>query len=435
MIRALPLFFLLVAAACATPSWMGGAKPIKRAPGERLTVILTQPSLVADEAVAGTSIEVPDQLGNEQWLDRNHAMLAGHIGLTGLENAQSARIGEGNDFSRNSAPSPVVADGLIYAMDAAGAVSAHRVADIGDVRWVSEAGMVDDVSDVMGGGIAVQGGVLYAATGYGDLVAMDAQSGETKWKTRIGAPVRGAPAIDGKIVAVLTADNQTLAFDTAKGTPRWEHRGIGESAGYFASTSPVISEGILVAAYTSGEVFAIRAETGSVLWSDSVTSQVKTKASAIFSGIDADPIVQDGVVVVVSAGGVMQASALLNGRPLWQQKVGSHQTPWSAGNAVFVLSDTHDIAAILKRNGGIRWAKSMATDDGVRDTTPRLFGPILAGNAVLVLDGEGVLHMYRPQNGKKLSEYDLAGDVVTPPIIAGGGLFYVSKDARLHKYD
>lgn len=420
---------------CTVPSWMGGpGKKIHRAPGERLTVIVTQPSLKPDDSAQDTPIEIPDQLGNEQWLNRNEAMLTGHIGSTGVQKEQSATIGDGHDFSRTSAPSPVIAGGMVYAMDAAGVVSAHDISNIDKVRWTNSDGEVDDVDDVLGGGIAVREDVLYATTGYGQLVAMDANTGKTKWKISVGAPVRGAPAVAEGIVAVLTADNQTLAFAADTGTPRWEHRGIGESAGYFATTSPVISDGILVAAYTSGEIFAIRAETGSVLWSDSVVSQVKTRASAIFSGIDADPIVQDGVVVAVSAGGVMQASALLNGRPLWQQKVASHQTPWSAGNAVFVLSDTHDVAALLKRDGTVRWATPMATDDGKKDTTPPLYGPILAGNAIMVLDGEGTLHTFKPEDGKPLGTYELASGIVTPPVIVNGALYVVTQDATLHKY-
>jgi outer membrane protein assembly factor BamB len=426
----------LLLAACEIPSWAGGPKaPIKRAPGERLDVISAQPKLKPDEAAAQTPIEVPDQVGNEQWLTRNDAMLTRHIGLKGITSESSASIGDGNAFSRHSAPVPVIAAGLVYAMDAAGVISAHDMNDIDEVRWRNSSAEVEDVDDVLGGGMVVREGVLYASTGYGTLMAIDATTGKTRWKTSVGAPVRGAPAADDKIVVVLSADNQTLAFDAQKGTPRWEHRGIRESAGYFAATSPVISDGIVVAAYTSGELFAIRAETGSVLWSDTLTSPVRTRAAAVFSGIDADPIVQDGVVVVVSAGGIIQASALLNGRPLWQRKIGGHQTPWSAGNALYIITDTHDVAALLKRDGSVRWAKSLAQDDGRKDTTPPLYGPILAGNAIMVLSGDGVLHTFKPETGKALGEYELDSDVVTTPIIAHGAMYFVTKDAVLHKYE
>ena len=432
------LSILTLLGACDIPSWIeGGPKKIKRAKGERIDVILSQPQLKPDAQVQGETIEIPDQAPLTEWLSRNEAMLTPHIGLTGITQEASARIGEGNKFSRNEVPSPIVTSGMVIAMDAAGYVSAHDMKDISEVRWVNQAAVAEDIDDVLGGGLAEHNGVVFIATGYGNLAAIDAATGVTKWKISVGAPVRGAPAIaaEEKRILVLTADNQTLAFDIDTGAARWEHRGIRESAGYFSATSPVVSEGIVVAAYSSGEVFAIRAETGSVLWTDTLTSGVRTNASAVFSGIDADPIVQDGVVVVTSASGQMQASALLNGRPLWQQRIGAHMTPWSAGNALFVLSDTHDVAALFKRNGMVRWSESLTERDHInKDITPPLFGPILAGNAVMVISGAGELLTFRPQDGKRLGTYDVADELASAPVIADGALFAISKDATLHKY-
>lgn len=424
--------------ACEIPSWIeGGPKKIKRAKGERIDIILSQPRLAPDEEVEGDPIEVPDQAPLENWLSRNQAMdSTSHIGLTGLNEERSASIGEGNAFSRNDVPAPIVEDGMVLAMDAAGYVSAHD-ADSLDQKWVNSAAVAEDVDDMLGGGLATSEGLVYVATGYGNLAAMELKTGKTKWKISVGAPVRGAPAIapTEKRIIVLTADNQTLAFDLESGQPRWEHRGIRETAGYFSATSPVISEGIVIAAYSSGEVFAIRAETGSVLWTDALSSGVRTNASAVFSGIDADPIVQDGVVVVTSASGQMQASALINGRPLWQQRIGAHVTPWPAGNAIFVLTDTHDIAAIFKRHGKVRWSKSLKqTDHIMKDITPPLFGPILAGNAVLVITGTGELITFRPQDGQRLGTYEVAEELASQPVIARGGLYVISKDARLYRY-
>ncbi len=432
------LSILALLSACAIPSWIeGGPKKIKRVKGERIDVVLTPPQLTPDAEVAEQTVEIPDQAGLDSWTSRNEAMMTPHVGLTGLENEDTAEIGEGNEFSRSEVPAPIVVDGKVIAMDAAGYVSAHDVTDIGTVRWVSNAAVADDIEDVLGGGLGVSEGVVFVTTGYGNLAAIDLASGKTKWKISVGAPVRGAPAIAAaeKRVIVLTADNQTLAFDSETGASRWEHRGIRETAGYFSTTSPVVSEGIVIAAYSSGEVFAIRAETGSVLWTDTLSSGIRTNASAVFSGIDADPIVQDGVVVVTSASGQMQASALLNGRPLWQQRIGAHSTPWPAGNAIFVLSETHDVAALFKRNGLIRWASSLTQRDHInKDITPPLFGPILAGNAVMVVSGDGNLITFRPQDGKRLGTYELSDGLASAPVVAGGALFVIDKDATLHKY-
>lgn len=420
------------------PDWMGGTPlEVKRAPGERINVVASELGLKPDAAVQSETVEVPEQTNLEQWRTMNEAMLTQHIGLTGVTREQSATVGEGNDFVRSVASAPVVASGMVFAMDAAGVVSAHNESDITEIKWTDETGRPKKVSDVLGGGLAIADGVIYATNGSGNLRALNASDGAVKWSISTGAPVRGAPAVAGGLVVVLTADNQTLAFDIATGQPRWEHRGIRETAGYFSVTSPIISEGIVIAAYSSGELFALRLETGSPLWNDTLAGGVRTKAAAAFGGIDANPIVQDGVVVAASASGQMQASALLNGRPLWQQRIGVHATPWSAGNVLYVLSDTHDIAAVMKGSGAVRWATSlkvMDKTDPTKDKTPPLYGPILSANAILVIDGNGLLTSFKPTDGTLISTYELADGIVTNPVIANGAMYVLTKAGKLVKY-
>lgn len=428
-----------VLTACSElPDWMGGTPPdIVRAPGERINVVASELDLKADDVAQSIAVEVPEQTNLEQWRTMNDAMLTQHVGLTGVTREQTARVGDGNGFVRTVVSPPVVAAGMVFAMDAAGVVSAHSEGDISDIKWTNATGRPKRVNDVLGGGLAFAEGVLVATNGQGNLRALDATNGAVKWSISVGAPVRGAPAVEAGLVLVLTADNQTLAYDISNGQPRWSHRGLSETAGYFALTSPVISEGIVVAAYSSGELFALRLETGSVLWSDTLSGGVRTKAAAAFGGIDANPIVQDGVVVAASASGQMQASALLNGRPLWQQRIGVHATPWSAGNVLYVLSDTHDIAAIMKRDGTVRWATSMAVKDKkdpAKDNTPPLYGPILSANAILVMDGNGVLSSFKPTDGSLIGTFELEEGIVTNPVIANGALYVLTKAGKLVKY-
>jgi outer membrane protein assembly factor BamB len=103
-----------------------------------------------------------------------------------------------------------------------------------------------------------------------------------------------------------------------------------------------------------------------------------------------------------------------------------------------VLSDTHDIAALFKKDGSIRWAQSLAVSDprdATRDITPALYGPILAGNAVLVLDAKGMMTAFKPQDGAILGTYSLASGTVTAPLITNGALYIITRDARLHRYN
>lgn len=175
--------------ACSPPDWFTGAEPvIKRAPGERIDVVASEGGLKADAAVAEIPVEVPDQTNLEQWRSMNEAMLTAHIGLTGVTREQSATVGDGNGFSRSVVSAPVVAAGLVFAMDAAGVVSAHDESDITNVKWRNDTSVSDSTRDALGGGITYADGVIYATTGTGNLRAIDATNGTIKWAVAVGAP-------------------------------------------------------------------------------------------------------------------------------------------------------------------------------------------------------------------------------------------------------
>ncbi|MFN8972403.1 MAG: PQQ-binding-like beta-propeller repeat protein [Alphaproteobacteria bacterium] len=437
MRRSAVLLMLFFLAACSdVPAWMGGDPPeIKRVPGERYSVLAGETKLEADEGAKRLPVDLPEAATNAIWLSANQAMDSAPPSLPEtLERSDSATIGEGNDFTRGDAPAPIVAAGHVFAMDGVGFVSAHAQDDIDNRVWLSDAATESDEQDLLGGGLAYDAGSLYVATGYGRLVALDAKTGAKRWRTNVGAPVRGAPVAAGGMVVVLTADNQTLAFTAETGAPVWGHRGIRELAGFFSNTAPVVKDDLVIAAYSSGQIVALRLGTGDVIWSDSVGSPAKTSAASAFSGIDANPLVQDGVVYVVSAGGVMMANALINGRPLWGQRIAAHETPWAAGNVLFLLSSDHELAAVFKRDGMVRWAQSLKQMDRTRDVTPTLYGPVLAGGRLLVASAAGDLLQFSATEGTPLATIDIRSGAASAPVIAGGRLYLVTSDATLHTY-
>jgi outer membrane protein assembly factor BamB len=432
------LFFgslMLLLAGCDSISEIGAEEKPEKLEGTRYEVLVGVGQLTANEDVQDFPIDIPSPQKNSHWLNHQDGSEGGNLARKAHAKEFSATIGDGYNFDQGLAASPVVAAGKVFAIDGAGFISAHRVEDVSNTLWVNEDVSEKDTPNMLGGGLTVAGDTLYVGTGYGRIAAINTANGKTKWNVRLGAPVRGAPAASGETVLVITADNQTIALRAADGQPRWEHRGIRENAGFFSTTSPVIAEGLAIIAYSSGEVFALRLETGNPVWGDNVQGTNRTNASAAFAGVNADPVVQDGVVYIVSAAGGMTANALLNGRPLWQQEVAAHATPWAAGNTLYVLTAQHQLAALLKRDGSVRWVQSLGVrDEDNRDITPKLFAPILADGQVMVLDNAGALHRFRADTGKKLGALEVGEDAASSPVIARETLFFVRQNATLQAY-
>lgn len=439
---AFPLALLLLSSGCNyVPDWLGGGgTPEKKLEGNRFAVIAGEDAIVANKEAQEMPVFLPDPVQNAQWRTINDAMEAGSLAFAAARKADwdettSASVGEGEDFAQGMAPAPVIAGGKIFAMDASGAISAHDAKTLQTV-WENTRAVEAEEQLILGGGLHIMGETLYVSTGYGRLLAMDVGSGKTHWKATVGAPVRGAPAVAEGRVIVQTADNQTLAFDAGSGTPQWQHRGIRENAGYFSMISPVVSEGVVVSAYSSGELFGLRLETGTPIWADSLVVSNRTSAAASFSGINANPIVQEGVVYAGSSGGVMIANALLNGRGLWQNDLSTHTTPWSAGGLLFTLSANQELLAIVKRDGRVRWVQSLRDNSLPNYKTPvALFAPVLLGNTVVVLNAEGEAFRFDAGSGKPLPSVDTGVDAASAPIVANGALYVMDRHATLHRFE
>lgn len=427
----------LLLAACSAPGWLGGSKAEKPRPEDadkRLPVVAESVAIEKDPQASDIVADLPDQTKNESWLSVNDAMQDGHLGILGTEESASVTIGEGAAFMPGVVPAPVVAQHVLYAMDGVGAISAHPIKDIETRRWVSRVMVEEDEPELLGGGLTVEGDTLYATSGYGKMAAIAVKSGRKRWKISVGVPVRGAPRVKDGIVVVVTVDNQTIGFDAASGKTLWTHRGIRETASYLSSISPVIADGIVVVAHSSGELFGLRLESGIPLWSDTLINPERTRASDVFTGIDADPVVKDSIVYALSTSGVMGASALLNGRPLWQQKIDGYETPWVVGNMVYVLTSGHQLVGLHRGTGRVVWAEDLTQKEDGRDVTPPLFGPILAGNGVLVAQGDGQLRTFRPRDGKRLGTYDIADKAALAPMVVEGRILVLTQDARLVEY-
>lgn len=418
------------------PQELGGpAKAKPKLKGERYDVIVGTDALAVNPDTQGRPVDLPSPAKNPSWTNRAAVSSYPNLELTGFEHTASASIGDGDEFEQGLAPSPIVTENFVVAMDGSGVISAHDRRDISSVAWVNEDALEGDEPGILGGGLTIEGGVLYATTGYGNLLAIDHKTGKTLWKSKIGAPVRGAPDSLDPFVIVLTADNQTIAFDNKTGTPLWNHRGIKESSGYFSMTSPVIAEGLVFVAYSSGELFALRLETGRPVWADTVSSVNRTSALSGFSGINADPMVQDGVVYTVGATGGMIASAVLNGRPLWQQDIASIVTPWGSGNMLFAMTVRHELAGMFKRDGEVAFRVELGETDNLgRDTTPKIFAPIVLNGDICVLNEDGLLRCYDPATAKATRSEELESDIAAPPVVAGGALYLITSDGTLHQY-
>ena len=230
---------------------------------------------------------------------------------------------------------PLVADGKVYTLDAGGRVTAFSSASGAKVWAVSVTPENEKSKEGFGGGLAIDGGHLYAATGYGTVVSLDASNGSVLWTKRIGKPIRSSPTAAGGKIYFVPTDNVLYALGDADGQQLWTARGFTEAASLLSNVSPAVSGSIVIAPFPAGDVAAYEVGSGKAAWSDSLSRSTDTTAAGIL-GDPARPVIDHGVVFAVSHGGKMIAASESTGERLWTRNVGSTQMPWIAGDTVYV---------------------------------------------------------------------------------------------------
>jgi outer membrane protein assembly factor BamB len=437
------LLFLLILpgalAACSSmPSWMGGKEDEKpKLEGERKTALEIDTQLKVDDALKNSKPVLPPINANADWAQHSGVMGAASGNLAGgsFDKKSSATAGNGNDFSHTLVPRPVVAGGMVFVMDAAGVISAHDVANIENVKWKSNIVADKDEHDVIGGGFAFDSGVLYAISGQGQVAAINAASGKEIWHKDFSVPLRGSPRVSGDRVIITTIDSQAYALSAKNGDVLWDHRGINETATVMNSVSPTIAGDYALVPYPSGELFALSLRDGKELWSDTLL-QIKNPSSVTFTGIGGDPVVDGQVVFATSTNGITTAIDIASGKRLWQQQAASLNTPWLAGDELFLLTIDNTLIDMVKYTGKIRWAASLPSyEDQEKKQHPiSWYGPVLVSGKLLVTGSNGKMLEVSPVNGKILETKSIPGNVFTAPIIAGGRLYMVGQDATLYSF-
>lgn len=407
-------------------------------PGERISVIALQRTLQPDQRIADISVRLPRPYVNEDWPQAGghptHAMHHLTLGDTPSQ-AWGVSVGRGaGDLVRLTA-APIVAGNRVFILDSEGSVAAHRV-DNGQRVWRYNIVPEDEDRGAIGGGLGYDGGILYVATGYGEAIAMLAESGAEIWRRNIGVPLRGAPTVVNGRLFTVTNDNQLYALNIEDGGVAWTHIGIAEDAGIIGAASPAVGSGVVVAPYSSGELIALRVENGRLLWADSLTRTRRATPLAELNDINGSPVIDRDIVIAVGHAGGMVAIDLRSGTRLWDQEIASLQTPWVAGDFVFVVTTEAQIVCLVRNTGRIRWVRQLPRyeDEERRREAIEWSGPVLASDRLIVVSSRGDGIAVSPYSGDILGQLELPDGASLAPIVAGGTIYVLTDDGDLLAY-
>ncbi len=414
-------------------------------PGKRIPVLPAQEKSVGELAEAGAPITLPAPRLNEAWAqpggEPNNA--PGNLALTGnnLTQAWSASAGRGTSKVGRVSASPIVYDGRVFALDSEGVVSAFSMSG-GSSLWRASLAPTTDktgpgfkaiTENIMnltaedgggyGGGVAADNGRVFAASGFGTVIALDPANGNRIWEKAIGVPIRAAPTVTRERVFVLTIEGKLYCLSAVDGTELWVVRGLPQAASLGLNASPAVDGDVVVVPYASGDLVALRLADGSGLWSESLSRSRTTSQLASMSDA-ARPAVENGTVFAVGHGGRMVATVATTGERLWSLSIPGTQPPYVAGDSVFVVDTSGQLMALHKRDGKVQWTTKLP---GSNTWT----GPVLANGILWLASKEGQLTGVEATTGRVTGQMSIGDPVYIPPIVAQGKMFVLTDKAKL----
>ncbi|MBO42901.1 MAG: pyrrolo-quinoline quinone [Rhodospirillaceae bacterium] len=423
---------------CDTIDDIIGKKKKPPLPGERIPVMLHERDSTPDPMVSGLRVMLPPPTKNRDWPQSggssSHAM---HHLKTGKNIAAvwTVDIGAGANDERRLLASPIIVGDRIFVVDAKFVVTAFNVGS-GQQVWRFRPKIPDEDDEAFGGGLASYDGRVFLSTGYGRAYAISGSTGKLIWEKKLAGPMRAPPAVANGRVYFITIDNQLIAMNTISGKRLWSHAGLAESAGLLGGSAPAIDGTTVVVPYSSGEVFAMRAENGRVVWSDALSPVRRAGALSTLAHVRGSPVIDRGVVYAVSHSGRLVAIDRRNGARIWERGIGGVETPWIAGNFLYLLSNESEIYCLTRRGGRIRWVRPLPKFEDPKDKEGPIkwSGPILVSDRLVITGSHGVALSISPYTGEPLGRVKLPDKISIPPVVAGESLYFLTDEAELIAY-
>jgi len=427
--------------------------------GERLSILALDRELEADPRIEDVDILLPKPYVNADWPQpggyADHAMY--HLALA--ENPEKIWSGDGGKGAGKNTrilAEPIVAEGKVFVLDAQAGVSALDVQKGGRLwRTVLKAegktnfgfslwppslpllqGDVERAEASFGGGIAYEAGRIFVTSAYGFIAALDAKDGREIWRRDVKVPIRSAPTANGGRVFATTQDNELYALSTEDGRELWTYQGLVESAGILGSAAPAVAGDTIVAPFTSGELVALRVENGRTAWTDTLIKSNQLTPISELNDIAGRPVIDRGRVFAISHSGNIVSIDLRTGERIWTRVIAGVQTPWVAGDYIYLLTLEGEITALSRRDGRVRWVTQLRRYKDQKDGEGRVewSGPVLAGDRLIAVSSMGQLISVSPYTGEALGYITIPDGTFVPPVVANETLYILTREAQLLAY-
>lgn len=269
------------------------------------------------------------------------------------------------------------------------------------------------------GGVGIGGGRVFVGTENSSVIALDQDTGELLWETDVTSEVLSAPAANNRYVVVEAIDGKLTGHDAATGEQLWIYENTVPALTLRGTSSPLILENFVLAAFGNGTVVSLALDNGTLRWEERVAVPTGTSEIDRMVDIDGDLFVTDnGLLLVPSYQGYLAAIDVVTGQTRWRIQESSANGASSGFGNIYIADERGHVKAYRVGEDNLVWNNEQLD---LRNLT----APSSFSNYVAVGDFEGYLHLLSQVDGRFVGRTRVDSDGIRAPIQSRGNTLYV----------
>jgi len=310
---------------------------------------------------------------------------------------------------------------LIYAAAHDGKVLALE-ADSGRTRWRSKTDLQ------LSAGPGTDGQLVVAGSSNGDVIALDAGSGDTLWRVEVTSEVLAQPLVVPGAVIIRTVNGKLAALDRDDGTTLWSVQQSMPRLSVRGTSSPIVARNLVICGFDNGRIAAIDLSDGDTVWDVLLDPPSGRTAVERLVDINSSVVAAGSDVYAVGYQGRLGAIAIESGQLLWSNEMSSFNGLAVDIKTLFVSDQRSEIVALSRASGRELWRR---TDLRNRDVS----APVVFGSSVVVGDDQGYLHWFDISTGAIQARIRAGSARITSqPLVVNDLLYVLNDDGSLYAF-
>lgn len=331
--------------------------------------------------------------------------------------AWSASVGNGSGKAY-SPLNPVLVGNTLYVESSNGAVAALN-ATTGSASWQAK------YAGGLTGSIGADSNRVVVGANNTNIIALNASTGESLWTTPLGNLLQGAPLVTNTAVVVKLINNSAVAVDPNTQKTLWTYQRQVPDLALKGGSAPILVNGQVIFGFDDGSVAALQLKSGNLVWEQSIANGLGLDAISRMVPINANLIASNGVVYAAAYQGNVAALDASSGNVIWQQAISTYAGFTLSNNALIICSTSGHVIALDKRTGKTLWRQDALVGR-------KLTAPAMSGNYVVLADNAGDVHWLNANNGQFVARINLGKTpIYATPVTLGNNVWIYNSTGQL----